>query len=104
MKKIAKEQDIDTLSKFVKIAYNEDMNVSIFAVAIAQRSAASDWKLEKTYFLFGIRKGINNYIAAGSNGKIITGTEIIKTTTDNDAIQNLLEKMQRKARETIGGI
>lgn len=100
-KKIAKEQDLDTLSKFVKIGYNEDMNVDTFAQTISQRSAAHNWKLNNNYFLFGVRKGIKGYIVADGKGQLIVGKEMIKTSSDADALDALMIKMRSKARNTL---
>lgn len=107
VKKASKEKDLDTISKFVKIAYNDDMNVEAFAKAISTRVAAFNWKLENNYFLYGLKKGIKNYFISDLTGQIIVGKEGIKTTSDMNAVKTLMDKMNTKAQQYLrnyGGI
>ena len=96
-KKEANNKDLDVISQFVKIGYNEDINVESFAKILAKRSIAFNWNLNKSYFLFGIRKGIKDYLIVNSKNEIIRGEEQIKTSSDNEGIQNLISKMRNKA-------
>ena len=95
-KKEALKKDLDAISKFVKVSYNDDINVETFAKTLAKRSIAFNWNLNKTYFLFGIRKGISDYIVQDEEEKIIKGQEQLKTILDQDAINTLFKRMRNK--------
>ncbi len=101
-KKRIKEKDLDTISSLVNIAYNEDANVDIFAQRITQTVAAFDLNLKKEYFLYGVRKGINSYIVANKKTEKIIGTDQIQTTSDEQAIKKLVDRMRVKAKEIMG--
>ena len=93
-KKEALKKDLDAISKFVKISYNDDINVETFAKTLAKRSIAFNWNLNKTYFLFGIRKGISDYIVQDENEEIIKGSEQLKTILDKDSVNTLFQRMR----------
>lgn len=97
LENIAKEKDLDIMGKFVKISYNEDMNVKTFAEEIAKRSIAFNWNLNKTYYFFGTRKGIKEYIII-KGSKIIKGLNQCKTELDLEAMTGLISRVMNKTR------
>ena len=97
--KISKEKDIESLSKIYSIDYNNDLNVKTFVEILSQKMAAFNWKLNKQYFFFGIRKGIESYIVMDKSKKIIQGLEIAKTTSDKKAIDKIMNNMYDKYSE-----
>lgn len=99
----AKKKDLDVMGQFVKISYNDDMNVEIFAKAITKRSVAFNWNLQKTYYFFGIRKGIKDYVIVDAKGSIIQGFEQCKTIMDKEAMTELIQKVRSKASNALGG-
>lgn len=101
-KKKIKEKDLDTMSQLVNVGYNEDANVDTFAQRLTQTVAAFNWNLNKHYFLYGIRKGIDGYIIANSTKATIVGKDSIKTILDDGAIEALVGKMRIKARDLFG--
>jgi len=96
IKEIAIKRDFDLLKGVVNINYNNDTNVSLYAESLKDRVAAFNWKLKNNYYLFGIRKGIDNIIAKNLKGEYIAGTEIVKTVLDKNASDELFSKMQGK--------
>ena len=96
IKEISKTKDIDSLKSFVNIHYNKDTKVSLYAEAITTRMAAWNMKFKNTYFLFGIRKGINALIAKSMDGKYIAGKDILKTVSDVGKTDELFKRIGEK--------
>lgn len=94
-----KDIDLDQAKNIVNVAFNQDTKVANFHGALAARVAAHKWKLKKSYFLFGMRKGIPEIIARNVNGSFIAGKELIKTQNDLTAITDLFGKMTKKFLE-----
>lgn len=101
MEVIMKERniDLDTSKAFIDISYNNDTNVENFSNALSQRVAVYNWRLKNTYFLFGVRKGIEKYIVWDDEENIYTGSDMIKTTGDKDSISTLYRRMMNKYQE-----
>lgn len=97
-KKITKSQDLDEIKKVINIYSNNDTNVALFTETLKDRISAFKWKLKNNYFIFGIRKGINEIISKNITGDYLAGKEIIKTTSDKEAIDNLFARMELKFR------
>lgn len=98
-KKVQKESlkiNLDSLTELININYNTDTNVEQFIRAIKQRILALNWKLKNTYYFFGLRKGIQDYIVINLNEMWLKGTEQIKTTRDIDVISETFERMRSK--------
>ena len=98
-KKVTKgsiEKNLDELTEIIKVPYNEDTNVQTFAYALKQRIIALNWKLKHNYYLWGLKKGIKDYIAMNKNNEFITGTKQIKTKSDMSTILETLERMKDK--------
>ena len=93
---IAKTKDLESMGKLITIDYNNDLNVKIFIDILQQKMAAFNWKLNKQYFFFGIRKGIDGYIIMDKDKKIIQGLEMAKTTSDKKTIEKIITNMYDK--------
>ena len=98
---IAKQKDFDILKQVMNIHHNDDTNVGVFVENLKDRVAAFNWKLKNNYFIFGIRKGINEIITRNLKGEYLTGKNIIKTELDHDAISRLFDKMNNKFNSNI---
>ena len=95
----AGEIDLDTAKNIINVSYNNDTKVDAFASTLQSRVAAFKWKLKKSYYLFGMRKGINDIIAIDATGNWIAGKSSIKTKKDLEEITKLFNKMTNKFRE-----
>jgi hypothetical protein len=80
----------------MNIHYNDDTNVALFAENLKDRVAAFNWKLKNNYFIFGMRKGINEIIAKNMKDEYLTGKTLIKTILDKEYMDNLFHKMNQK--------
>jgi len=95
-KKISANINMDEIKKVMNIHSNDDINVVLFTEAFKDRVSVFQWKLKNNYFIFGIRKGINEIIIKNFAGDFLEGKEIIKTTSDLSAVNNLFSKMKSK--------
>jgi hypothetical protein len=95
-KEQAAKIDLDKQANLMNISYNDDINVNLFVHSLAERSAAFNWKLKNSYFLFGMKKGINQIIAFNQDYEILAGKEIIKTTSDASAMDHLMKRILKK--------
>jgi len=100
VRKIAKQKDFDVLKRVMNIHYNDDTNVALFAENLKDRVAAFNWKLKNNYFIFGMRKGINEIVAKNMKGDYLTGKTILKTVLDKDYMDRLFAKMNDKFSNT----
>lgn len=100
IQKIAKEEDFDLLKNVMNIHYNDDTNVSLYAETLKDRVAAYNWKLKNNYYIFGIRKGIKTIISKNLKRDYLCGNEILKTTLDEEYMNNLFDKMITKFTNT----
>lgn len=94
--KLATKINLDLISELINIGYNNDLNVDLFAKNLAERIALYKWRLRNTYFLFGLRKGIQDFIAFDNRENIYRGQEMIMTTSDKDAALQLYRRMKDK--------
>lgn len=94
--KLTKEKNLDELKKIMNVHFNDDTNVVLFAETFKDRVAAFNWKLKNNYFIFGMRKGINQIVAKNLMGDFLAGKETIKTRLDLASINDLFLRMQNK--------
>lgn len=85
---------LSTLSQILKINYNKDTNTSAFATELTNRCIALSWKLNNTYCLFGLRKGIKDFLAFDNKENIILGKELIANDQDLQSLADLMYKMR----------
>ena len=87
--------DLDSLMNLVNIPHNADHNVNLFAKELQQRVVAMNWKLKNTYFLFGTRYGIKDFLVLSRNYQEIYGIKKqIKTKRDLAAVKILFQRME----------
>ena len=65
----AKQINMDLMDTSFSVSFNDDYNVSLFADALTERIAALGWKLKKEYYLFGLKKGVQGYLAHDAETK-----------------------------------
>lgn len=56
--------NVDLLSSTISMPYNNDFNIQMYAKALAERTAALGWQLKHEYFFFGLKKGVEGFVAA----------------------------------------
>lgn len=100
LKKKLENVNMDMMNSLVNISYNNDANVELFKKAIIERTAVYNWRLRNTYYLFGVRKGLNEFLVFDDDGNIITGQKVVKTEEDKKCLSELYCKMRDKF---IGG-
>ena len=88
--------DLDKLTKLLKLDYNSDTNVAEFANALKTKIARFNWKMNNKYFLFGLKKGITDFIITNKNLEFIAGEKQIQTTNDLYCIQETFKRMSGK--------
>ncbi len=96
IKTLSKNYNLDILTPLVNIIYNDDANVGLFSKALAERITIFNWKLKNRYFLFGLKKGINNFLVFDMKQNIYEGKDMIKTTGDLKETVGLMQKMISK--------
>lgn len=92
----ASKLDLDKMAAMMNISFNDDTNVNLFVRSLSEKAAVFNWKLENNYFIFGLRKGIDETLVFDQNGKIIIGGNIIKTVSDQSAMEELTGRIIRK--------
>jgi len=92
----AKAINLDNLISAISIPCNQgDTNIPLFAEAMKQRMLALNWRLTNEYFLFGLKKGVEGFIAVDAQQEnIYTGQDLIKTDADKTAISEVLTRMK----------
>lgn len=95
-KQIIADKNLDDIKKVMNIHSNDDTNVILFTEALKDRISAFNWKLKNNYYIFGIRKGINEIVIKNFSGDFLAGNNLIKTTSDLDTMDNLFARMQDK--------
>lgn len=94
--------DLDNTRSLINISYNTDPQCDVFANDISNKAAAFKWKLNKTYFLFGLRKGVNEIMAADMAGNIYSGLDKLKTQNDLVAFRDLFNRMNGRFHNNNG--
>lgn len=96
-----KEQfDVEPLLPMAKLAYNDDLNVAQIAQDIKTRMICHQWTPKIPFALFGVRKGINDFIIGYNENdyRPVTIPTLVdlKTRKDWEACVNTLDKVRRK--------
>lgn len=91
-----KDKNLDALANFLNIAYNKDHNCQGFANSIAKRAIAYNWRMKNYYFIYGLRKGLNDYIVSDKNNEVYTEIKQITGSNDILSLNNLLKKVLTK--------
>ena len=95
-KELAATFNLDRMANLMNISFNDDKNVESFVKALTERATAFSWKLKNSYFVFGMKKGLETQIVFDQNEKIILGKEIIKTKEDQSALKELIQRISAK--------
>lgn len=98
-KKISKKLEkinMDMMNSLVNITYNNDVNVELFKKAIIERTAVYNWRLKNSYYLFGTKKGLDDYLVFDDQDTMYKGMEGMKTNKDKECIESLYYKMKDK--------
>ena len=108
VRKILENVDMELIDTSLSINYNDDRYVSNFANAISERIAAFGWRLKNNYFLFGLVKGENAFLAAMTDdlsknsraGEVANDLLVYLTPTTRNVsqIKNILLNMWQKIR------
>lgn len=93
------ESVIRNLSQF---AWNDDVNVESFATALSKRCIALGWKPHHEYFLFGMKKGIDEIVIRNEAGEFVAGHDVFKTIDDYRAFQDKFAKLENRVRPMYG--
>ena len=104
MKKALKDVNIDENLNIVDVPYNTDSNVELFAKELTNRIIGFKWTPKYVYCLFGLKKGIKNYIALNFNHQIMLGKDLIKTIGDFEKVNGTFTKMEDRFQNYIGGL
>lgn len=96
-----KNIDMDGFCGLINIMINNDINIKDFADELNKTSIANNWQLKNSYYLFGLRKGVEHAIVCNSEGKLLAGEENVKTTLDNRAMEGLIARTIEKVRNSF---
>lgn len=99
-KESASKIDLDQMVSLMNISYNDDTNVDLFVRSLSERAMAFNWKLKNNYFIFGMKKGINETIVFNQAEELLLGKNLIKTTSDKTAMVELMQRMFSKFQKT----
>lgn len=103
LQKKARVLDIETMRKVIPVPFNEDMNIEVFAEALRSRIVAHEYRTKHTYFLFGLRQGINGFQVKDNNCNWIRLNEILESMDDLVAMNNIFDKMGNRCRDALRG-
>ena len=100
--KAASGINLDEMAPLINITYNDDTNVSLFTKELSEKSIAFNWKLKQNYFIFGLRKGVDKAIVFDQDKNILKGLEMIETTSDKTALEDMVKRMINKYNSQSG--
>jgi len=104
-KEIANKKNLDIMTEAIDIKYNNDINVADMVESFKKHVAAFEWKLKNNYYLFGLKKGLDTPIIFNQDKELLCGKEEIKTRSDKQAMDEMMERMFEKTyaskRKTI---
>ena len=85
--------DFDAFAPSIYVPYNDDTNVSVFSTELKKRIIALGWKLKNQYFLFGLKRGVKDFIAFDKASKIVYDGGQIKTYNDASVIGDVINRI-----------
>lgn len=89
-------KNIDPYYKLIHIPFNEDHKVSLFVETLKEKILTQDWRLQNNYFIFGLKKGIKEYMAINCANEFLNGGNQIKTTGDLERVNKTFQKLKEK--------
>lgn len=98
IKTISLAKDVESIGEFIKMNKSNDLNVEHFTNILKQRIIALNWKLKNTYFFFGLRNGINDFMILNGNNRFLMGIELIKTYGDAKTTAELFARQLERVR------
>lgn len=90
------KKNLEEISQTIPLFHNPDTNVAEFANHLKLKIAQLNWKMKNHYFLFGLKKGIKNFIIADKNFNFLIGDNQIETDNDRYHIVETLKRMNMK--------
>jgi len=96
IKEITLTEDMEGIIEMINIKFNPDSNCETFARSLKEKVVALNWQLKNNYFVFGLRSGINDYIAFNSAKELYYGKELVETRSDWSELFNLMTRIQQK--------
>jgi hypothetical protein len=91
------EIDLEDFTNLIHIYGNaKDTNIPLFINEMKKRIISLGWKMKNKYFLFGIKKGVSEFIVFNKAAEYLKGTELAKTETDAMALQETYRKMSAR--------
>ena len=88
--------DFDAFASSISIPYNADTNVEIFATELKKRVINLGWKLKNQYFLFGLRKGVEDFTVFNKSSEKLYDGGQIKTQGDATTIAEVIHRMSSR--------
>ena len=85
--------DFDAFSPSIYIPYNSDTNVESFVTELKKRIISLGWKLKNSYYPFGVRRGVSDFIIFNKASEIIYDGGQIKTTGDAKTIEDIIGRI-----------
>jgi hypothetical protein len=85
--------NIDLISTAIDIKWNDDEGVGNFVSDLKHRIIAYGWNLKHGYIFYGLRNGVDGYVAENANHKWYTGQEMIKSLADYETITNIDDRI-----------
>lgn len=104
--KILTEIDADKFGKLIKkITHNKnDQNAILFKNTIKNRILAYNWKIKNEYYIFGLRKGVNEMIVFDGTFEIFKNKPTIKNKSElrivNSIFTKIIDKIIRQTSNT----
>jgi hypothetical protein len=99
----AKGVNLDLFSETVTVYTNPETNIEVFANELKKRVLAYNWKLQNSYFLFGMRSGIKDFLVFNKAMEKIYDGGQLDTVMDVQSAEETFHRMDgRFPTENIG--
>lgn len=102
-RELMNNMDIEPFLGITKLLYNNDINVAAIVQDIKLRMVANQWTPKCEFILFGVRKGIENFVIGHStdpyNTPDIVPGEAVKTKQDYHATISTLKHLKQRFQD-----
>lgn len=89
--------NLDTFDELVNVASNKnDKNIELFSSELKKRVLTFGWKMNNNYFLFGLRKGIKDFMIFNKAHEFLYHGSQIKTMSDAEAAEDVVQRIDQK--------
>jgi hypothetical protein len=96
-KNIDKETEKINLEDFENLIHiqgnSKDANIPLFITEMKKRIIGLGWKMKNKYFLFGVKKGVEEFIVFNKAAEYLKGHNLIKTEADAMKMEETFRKM-----------